>query len=108
MLPVCVCVCGSGCGGGPAALQGAAVLLVGRRAVTNPGRLLIGRQPVLRHQLALPANTHTQRVRHTHLDSQPCKHTTGLTDTNDFCSSVKSNDKETESLSSAETHCSKS
>ena len=64
---VCVCVCVSGCCCWPAALQGAAVFLVGRRAITNPGRLLIGRQPVLRHRLTLPANTHsTQRVRHTH------------------------------------------
>lgn len=29
-LCVCVCVCVSECGGGPAVLQGAAVLLVGR------------------------------------------------------------------------------
>lgn len=66
LVCVCLCVCVSECGGGPAVLQGAAVLLVGRWAVTNPGRLLIGRQPVLRKQLTLPANTQgTQRLTHT-------------------------------------------
>lgn len=56
-----VSVCG---GGGPATLQGAAVFLVGWRAVTNPGQLLIGRQPVLRHRLTSSANTQgLQRVR---------------------------------------------